>query len=1158
MAIFTDGKSTAINSPRHLTLRHAIRAVKLDKLQKKELEEGEEGPSLPKLKPGQEQLFSFWAPSLTAGKIHQINVQQTINPNNGQSSLQLDAQQDFYVDAPRYSLPEGSVYSVYPPPGYTEEARILPHVVLSDPHLPWERQGTLKGIPDSKRNKVPWLALILFTQDELRLPIEDRDGADSIFPSLPKPVQQTSRHAIRMSLKDLYSTKHIVAPIKAEDGQAETADKTMADFIFIKPELFTSLFSPFSDANERENVMQPDTSPYRFLSHVRKINTAGMAVAGREDVGIFSVVIANRSGPLDYPTPTTVCAHLVSIEGVEEDITFPIPSDRKYAALCSLHSWSYTVTPPNSLNVPEAFKSLGQTLGPLRPPDKVIKNIRSTANRANAEMSNRLAKRLEDGYSLVKHRTATGEMTVALFRGPFTPTYVARRWKTTQDSDADLNRCSNSGLDLQILDKAVGIMDISYSVAWQVGRMLALADQPFTTALIRVRTTIHQRAMAESKRIALERICGKDHIGREALIQGLPEMCKNLGKITVAGEGEENGFGPRPASKRWNRRTLEKCEYPRLDYLSELIEKEYPQQAVEAAYDLAMGTDKKVYDETNHPVSVDWMILLAWVMNRMFLDGVPAHYLITDPSHIEHERLKFFHIDANWTDALIDGALSPGNHLGEDRDRVAIKRALNRYIYEKPERLVHPPQIPTYGFYLRSDLVTMFPDLKVTTLPVSQKDIPDKAPLLRHEIITDGLMLGLLDRVPCKDEFEGLVFTQPPHQQRFAAAATLTPDTIEVVIRKQYTVGETDRKTDKKDKDPLEVLELKKNDANNLFVWGSRPDQTDLHILRLPHFADLQLETLQEKMGTFGKGRQNVKYFDDDTPTSALLALQLSDPIYSLRISLDIAQGAECRVPDIRTFNLLAPSMVNRVISRVQTDTSVGAMPEPEPESNSLIASTSFERPKEPVSTSYNYDFSLAPHTHAIHTEDAERESRSEIQPFMLAASLSSQGHSSPASPPEYECRVSGVGVTGIHIDKDNLPQDLIFSIRVSNNTNNRYKLTAFHIWIRLGEANINRKRLMVNYTGPGATMLSNLRFNVLLKFIREKDKSRTLRISLLPRSTKQYVDITLVKEMSFLLALAQVNRFGRMAQMKLAWKADYSYDSIPSSEGEFPATIYE
>lgn len=1143
MAIFTGGKSTAINSPRHLTLRHAIRTVKIDKLNKNELGQDEEGPPKIDLKPGQEQLFSFWAPSLTAGEVHKINVQQNINPNNDEKPLQLDAEQEFYVEAPRYSLPEGSIYSVYPPPGYTEEARILPHVVLSDPHLPWERQSTLQELPDSKRNRVPWLALLLFAQDELRLPVEDRQGDRSLFPPQPKPLQQSSTQAIRLTLQDLESTKHIVSPIKSKDSK--TPDKTMADFIFVKPELFTSLFSRFSALNQREAATKPDTSPYRFLSHVRKINTSGMAVAGKEDIGIFSVVIANRSGPLDYPKGTMVSAHLVSLEGVEENVSLPIAGDTKYAALCSLFSWSYAVTPPNTVNVPDAFDHLGKTLSLLRPPDEVIERIRSEAKDT---VSKRVVQRLEDGYSLVKHRTMTGEITVSFFRGPFTPTVVERRWKTTQDANTDANRCSNSGTDLQILDKAVGIMDISYSVAWQVGRMLALADQAFTTALIRLRTAIHDRAMRESKRIAIEKWRKNGHIDRITLLGALPLLCQNLGEITMAREDENSTFSPRLASKRWNRRTLKESEIPSLDYLAPLIQAEYPEQAVQAALYLAMGTDGNVYDETNNPRSIDWMIVLAWVMNRMFFDGIPAHYLVTDPSHLENERLNFFYIDANWTDALIDGALSPGNHLGEDRDRAAIKRALNRYIYEKPKRLLHPPQIPTYGFYLRSDLVSMFPDLKVTTHPEPKKDHPGKAPLLRHEIIADGLMLALLDRVPHKDGFNELHFTQPPHQQRFAAGATLETDCIKVVMRRQYTVEEIYRP---EDRNPLETLDLKPSDTDNLFTWGSQPSLCDLHTLRLPHFADVQLKMLQENMGTFKKAGVETKYFDDDTATSALLALQLSDPIYSLKIELDTTASAATDRSDIRTLNLTNPSMVNHAVAGIELgEIPIKPMPEPEPESDSLIANETFDRPPDYAPVPHVYNYARAPHTMPIHTSTAPDDPASKVIPSLVAL-----GDSGPASGPRYKCSISSVGETDIiYIDKDNLQQDLIFSIRVSNNNSSSYRLRAFHFLVPLGKTDPEHKRLFENYTGPGASMLSNLRFNVLLKFLQSDG---LLRLSLLPRSTKKWVDMTLVQEMSFLLALAQVNNLEDGSQMELSWQADYDLAGTKPAHGTARATIY-
>lgn len=49
----------------------------------------------------------------------------------------------------------------------------------------------------------------------------------------------------------------------------------------------------------------------------------------------------------------------------------------------------------------------------------------------------------------------------------------------------------------------------------------------------------------------------------------------------------------------------------------------------------------------------------------MFLNNIPAHYLIPDPSFLQRETAKFSYIDPNWMDALIDGALSVGNHPGK-------------------------------------------------------------------------------------------------------------------------------------------------------------------------------------------------------------------------------------------------------------------------------------------------------------------------------------------------------------------------------------------------------------------------------------------------------------------------------------------------------------
>ncbi|KAK8118450.1 uncharacterized protein PG998_003076 [Apiospora kogelbergensis] len=214
-----------------------------------------------------------------------------------------------------------------------------------------------------------------------------------------------------MSIDDLWKLTPDVATPVTKDLGPENMKQSRGDFIFIKPDLFTGLFSTYDKGNKRITSSKPDTSTYKYLSHVRTINSSGMALAGVEDTAVFSIVVGNRAGPLDNATPTTMCVHLASIEGVES-MDYPSNSHR-YVALCSLHSWNYTVLPPQSVNVPDAFEHLGSTLDVLRAKENIIAPLRTSSS----EIEKRVASRLNDGYSMVKYRTQTGEATVALYRG---------------------------------------------------------------------------------------------------------------------------------------------------------------------------------------------------------------------------------------------------------------------------------------------------------------------------------------------------------------------------------------------------------------------------------------------------------------------------------------------------------------------------------------------------------------------------------------------------------------------------------------------------------------------------------------------------------------------------------------------------------------------
>ncbi|KAG8412681.1 hypothetical protein J3458_013122 [Metarhizium acridum] len=1090
MAIFTRGKSKAINSPRYLTLRHARRSAAAHRAAQGILAAAAPAdPAETQLKPGEEKLNSYWAPGLEAGEDHQIVATQIVQApttDTDDKPLRLVSKQDFFVDAPQFSLPPGSVYSVYPPNGYSDDHRILPHVVLSDPHLPWERMGSpaseKNGLQD-ERNKVPWLALFTFTNDELKLATGALGG---------QTWKQTDTLAVNMTVKDLRAIPNVASPIT--DDMGPDVDDATGDFIFTKPELFKNLFSLFDEQNRRQESGRPETTRYQYLSHVREINTSGMAVAGVEEIGIFSIVVGSRSGPLDNASPVAVFVHLVSIEGVEDMTSFPTED---YVALCSLYSWTYTVMPPGMLNVHEAFDNIGKNIDVLRPSASITDPLSN-----GGRIKQRIAARLRDGYSLVRYRPQTGEQTVALYRGPLTPTVV-------QPSDAVAKACSNSGQDLQVLDRKVGIMDISYSTAWNLGRTMALGNQAFAAALSRLRATIHARTMKTLKISAVRSAGGQEsYRSRADVLRDLKDTVHDLNNIHAAAPGYTSSpsFRAGPPQKRWYRPRLTRSQIPSLHYNAGKIKDNYLEEATNIALDLGKATDGSIYDETNTPVSTDWMIVLAFVLDRMFLSGVPAHYLISDPTHLPIETLRFFYIDPGWVDAMVDGALSLANHSGEDRDRVAIKAAINAYLTHNPEHQPeYTPQIPRYGFYLRSDLVSMFPDLRVEIKSVSTIG---QAPLLRHEIVTDGVMMGLVGSL----------------------TSTCGSNTL-------YLSHQT-----KDEKDALEPgIVLKPTDANNWFIWSAdaASGADDVRLLRLPYFAEQQLALLRvwsDEEVSKGKNRP----FDDDTANSALLAMQLSDPIYSLTINLEGNQATSAAMPPLAGGTALtSPKKPFALTSTAPSSITPLAKPDGDEAkgSDDGIAATTTSVKSFSVASQLtrHEDYKVESHAHQVNLSPHVRaippcSTRQPSSPSLAASVLEDAGDTfDPANPPKYNCMVYSMANEDNQVETsgDNRQQDLIFSIHVENNHNSDYELLELDIRIALGPVNPNDHRLLSNYDGTGPRMLGSLRFNVLPQMDKRAGIDYLV-LRLLPRSVTKLIDISMVQDMSFLLCLAQVNKFTR------------------------------
>lgn len=107
--------------------------------------------------------------------------------------------------------------------------------------------------------------------------------------------------------------------------------------------------------------------------------------------------------------------------------------------------------------------------------------------------------------------------------------------------------------------------------------------------------------------------------------------------------------------------------------------------------------------------------------------------------------------------------LSLANQLDLDDDpiRAAIKENINAYLSTNLQSEAYRPQIPKYGFLLHSQIVKVYPNLKVTTtLPAGDK----RTPTIFLQCIADDVLLAMFDRAPNDTDFTSIIIQQPAHQ----------------------------------------------------------------------------------------------------------------------------------------------------------------------------------------------------------------------------------------------------------------------------------------------------------------------------------------------------------------------------------------------------------
>jgi hypothetical protein len=160
--------------------------------------------------------------------------------------------------------------------------------------------------------------------------------------------------------------------------------------------------------------------------------------------------------------------------------------------------------------------------------------------------------------------------------------------------------------------------------------------------------------------------------------------------------------------------------------------------------------------------------VVDWITKLRLLNSIPFNYLVADERMLQPESLRFFYIDENWVDALVDGAFSIGRATtGElQRDAQTIKQ-LHQAVLPAMRKLRRNPRRATpytgnttqqiTGCLLHSKIVAVAPRLMAN----GYSDVAgnNEIPLLRMERLSNDTLICLFDGV-----VKMVALHEPPEQ----------------------------------------------------------------------------------------------------------------------------------------------------------------------------------------------------------------------------------------------------------------------------------------------------------------------------------------------------------------------------------------------------------
>lgn len=391
------------------------------------------------------RLFDSEAPAIPDGYLT-VSATQSLKINGLPHDVPelKDCQLTLGVRGPQFRLLPQEIAAVYPPPGSAGQYdKVIPHVLLTRSTLPWERSPGGKSTDGIR----PWLALIVLHKDLLDVPNQTAElnaGApNGIYTIQFKDLKKLPSAQFHIPWRGNVS-------LQPEDDSVQVMKLTWKD----------------------ANRLLPSWEHLPLLAHVRQANGQSQAAV------VANPLSVHRNQP---PATDQMSAHLVSLESwYKEDGKLSAPDGNQDSVLLVvLKSWIFASIPEQGATIESIFGWLKEGRGALRlPPTEEAKSNPDAMYF------------LDRGAVPLPHLHRSGKLTTAFYHGPLAP------WKGAGAKDTHFPPITDSFKlkDLVQEHPALGISDLSYAMAYELGRLMLLHDASAARQLLNWKTHAWQMA----------------------------------------------------------------------------------------------------------------------------------------------------------------------------------------------------------------------------------------------------------------------------------------------------------------------------------------------------------------------------------------------------------------------------------------------------------------------------------------------------------------------------------------------------------------------------------------------------------------------------------------------------------------------------------------